>query len=159
MSQENLTLEHLSAYLPYGVEILQPDVEGRNTFTLDVEGLRIMEVQGFEYFKLKLRPMLDLTKEIKHNGVKFVPIVELLKIKHKGWVIEKLNTRYNEIDFEINNNYAKAHFRFMATLSIDVWLRNIEEEPLWVVQKLLEWHYDIFGLIPKGLAVSIHDVG
>jgi hypothetical protein len=102
MSQEKLTLEHLAAYLPYGVEILQPDAEGRNTFTLDVEGLRIMEVQGFEHFKLKLRPVSDL----EHNTPEYL----------QGCMYS-------------------------------------------YVQYLLSNHYDVFGLIPKGLAVSIHDIG
>ena len=30
--------------------------------------------------------------------------------------------------------------------------------PNWIVELLLEWQFDIFGLIEKGLAISIHDV-
>lgn len=30
--------------------------------------------------------------------------------------------------------------------------------PYTIVQKLIEWHYDVFGLIEKGLAISVHDV-
>ena len=37
--------------------------------------------------------------------------------------------------------------------------KNIENLSVGLVQQLIEWHFDIFGLIPAGLAISIHDVG
>ncbi len=60
---------------------------------------------GYFNFKPILHPLSDLTKEIDHNGEKFVPVVEIMKIKDGGewisvqyqpiknnpyWVIEKL---------------------------------------------------------------------
>lgn len=32
-----------------------------------------------------------------------------------------------------------------------------ESMPYWLVQKLLEWKFDIFGLIEKGLAIAVTD--
>jgi hypothetical protein len=79
-----------------------------------------------------------------------------LKIKHLGWFIEKQGSRYCEIDFELTNNYAKAWFKFHSLYSINFWLRNIDEERFWIVQKLLSWHFDIFNLIKKKLAIDFN---
>lgn len=53
--KEKIKLSHLAAYLPYEVTIYEPNAKGRNTFSLDVEGLQIMETLGFEHYKLVLR--------------------------------------------------------------------------------------------------------
>ena len=169
-----LEIKNLVPYLPYGLkaEMLdyQKDYVGKNIDTIvgihqwDKSGkLWSLLTEGgskpsLDRTKPLLYPLEYLTKEIEVNGEKFVPIVELLKIKHKGWVIEKVNTRYNEIDFEINYNYAKAHFKFMATYSIEIWLKNIDREYYWIIQKLAEWHIDFQGLIPAGLAIDINSI-
>jgi hypothetical protein len=118
---KDLQLKQLAPYLPYGVEILQPDAEGRNTLTLDVEGLRIMEVQGFEYFKPLLHPLSRLTEEMEHNGERFVP-----KDKLPMYFDNSLHFLIEQIE----NNYVEY----------------------CVIEKLFEWHFDVFGLINKGLA-------
>jgi hypothetical protein len=172
-----LTMKEIAPYLPYGLKVQAQDTEeimllfglsGKDTaeccHLMDIDMVRLLPINTEqtefiqEYVKPVLRPLSDLTKEIEHNGQRFIPIVDLLKIKHKGWVIEKLNTRYEEIDFEINYNYAKAHFRFMATLSIDVWLKNLGMQDYWIVEKLTEWHFDVFGLIEKSLAIDINSI-
>lgn len=73
--------------------------------------------------KLLLRPLSDLTKEIEHNGEKFVPC--------EFFVIS------------VENMLKKS----------DVDLDCI---PYNVIKKLLEWNFDIFGLIPHGLAIDIN---
>jgi hypothetical protein len=67
-----MELKHIAPYLPYRVEVYQPSAEGRKTFTLNCERLRIMEVQGFDLFKLVLRPLSDLDKEINYLGEQVV---------------------------------------------------------------------------------------
>ena len=40
-------------------------------------------------------------------------------------------------------------------LDMKEWTRKeINNCPYWITQKLLEWHFDIFGLINKGLAIK-----
>jgi hypothetical protein len=70
--KDQLTLEHLAPYLPYGLKILNGwgDIKKLNYSYLDDEN------NGFiNHVKPILRPLSDLTEEIEHNGVKFVPIV------------------------------------------------------------------------------------
>ena len=57
-TQEEL-LRYFAAYLPYNVMVYQPSAEIVKTFTLDCEGLCFMESQGFEKFKLVLKPLSD----------------------------------------------------------------------------------------------------
>lgn len=83
--------------------------------------------------KLILRD-LDLTKEIEHNGEKFVPrtIINILsksKIGASMYFIEKC----------LESN-------------------KLEGLPFWVIQKLFEWHFDVEGLIEKGLAISYNEI-
>lgn len=76
-------------------------------------------------------PLSDLTKEIEVNGEKFVPLDAInlheCKFLHTTHLVNKMG-----YDFDItkipNNSFVK----------------------------LLEWHFDVFGLIEKGLAVDIN---
>ena len=78
-------------------------------------------------WRLILHPLSDLTKEIEHNGEKFVPIRWFEK---EGWFGNDL------LRGMVKNNYI-----------------NIETLPHCIVKKLIEWHFDVFGLIPAGLAI------
>ena len=81
-------------------------------------------------YGLCLRPLSDLTREIEHNGERFVP----LKI--------------------IN------HFTQDGNRSFEYILpkKNIEIEdfPFWVINLLLEWHFDLADLISKGEAIDVN---
>ena len=78
---------------------------------------------------LYLRPLSDLTKEIEVNGERFVPR-------------EKIAVHLFEYDF----------------LAMVINRKNTKGIPFWVVQKLFEWHFDVFGLIEAGLAISYNDL-
>jgi hypothetical protein len=136
-----LELKHLAPYLPFKLEI---QVAGENIDD-DPEGLpRIFTMVGIvdgEVIRSKkgyirnveeeiedvfpiLRPLSDLNKEIKVNGNLFTP---------------------------------NHHPLFKIFISADMdWF--IDNCPFFVdygqVQKLLEWHFDIFGLIELGLAID-----
>lgn len=88
-------------------------------------------------FKLCLRNLSDLTKEIEHNGERFVPI---------RW-------------FELNG-YAPAGLEMDGETFVfgDSIMWSVEEIHYNMVQKLFEWHFDIFDLIPQGLAININQL-
>ena len=129
---DKLTIEHLAAYLPY-----------RLHFT---NGNEIVEMTIFnshdclisDDFKPILRPLSDLTTEIEHNGEKFVPMKRLLK--------------------EVSDHYPQDCYNQDEQWIINDGYRAIGEMPHRKVQKLLEWHFDVFGLIDKGLAIDIKEV-
>lgn len=166
---EKLELKHIAPYLPYGVkcEILN--------YKSDYVGEQYGIITGYYWyagephymfkdrnvagkdstlFKPFLRPLSQLTQEIEHNGEKFTPIVELLKIKYKDKLVEDKNSRYNDIEYS-NEGYARAWFKIRAQLNIMIPDFNIDQLPYFLFQKLIEWHFDVFGLIDKGLAVEL----
>jgi len=82
------------------------------------------------------RPLSDLTKEIQVNGNKFVPI-------------EKINRTHPEYPIEIDEN--TVFFTDACELNM------LEMTEIYsIFQKLLEWHFDINGLIGKGWAIDIN---
>lgn len=135
-----LELKHLTPYLPYRVEIYQPNVDGRNTFTLDVEGLRIMEVQGFEYFKPILRPMSSLTKELYYelSGKSESYSFGFWYGKHNGDNDKReyiYHSGYTSRQYFLCDGYGQFSYKMM-----DFFFKN---------------HFDVFGLIPAGLATEL----
>jgi hypothetical protein len=136
-----LELKHLAPYLPYGLRGFYMDADYDKQ--IEVEGLYNYDDiynsehgdMSFDYFKPILRQLSDLTKEIEVNGEKFVPIIKL--------AFTKSLSMYQFIDGAFYcNNYGK--------------FLEIKEMPYIVIEKLFEWHFDVFGLIEKGLAIDIN---
>lgn len=90
-----------------------------------------------------LRPLSDLTKEIEHNGKKFVPIEKLKKD------LTHLNDKYP--DWGLGKDLS------LRVLSSEAFCFDFEEY-FQIVQKLFEWHFDIHELIDEGLAIDINTI-
>ena len=117
-----LELKHLAPYLPYGLEIINNVNKKRE---LTIYYLNYWKESGVE-LKPILRPLSDLTKEIKHDGDKFTPCTDYYYIKDE---LEELST--------LDSSYIR-YTRYN------------------VVKVLFELHFDFFGLIEKGLAIDIN---
>ena len=141
-----LTKKEVAAYLPYGVEIYHSQFMFREVWnkpnkgtligitsiipeTFDIVMLRDKDnyhlQDSIAHFKLALRPLSDLTKEIEHNGERFIPLYRLMK-----------------------------EDKAFTTSFIDAF--GYEELKVSVYELLLEWHFDIFHLIPNGLALDLN---
>ena len=152
-----LELKHLAGYLPYGLKITKED--WGKIFKMDNDGTTLNCI-GIDYIlnvnaKPILRPLLDLTKEIEVNREKFVPYIELAKkyaeisgynediriFRNKCYCYSEsseIEFRFNGRDFILNGKLVNAqHHLFL---------------------KLHEWHFDIYGLIEKGLAIDINTI-
>jgi hypothetical protein len=153
-----LELKHLAPYLPYDLKLQILE----HPFGIIPRNFELDCGHDFNYHlqqgnvKPIIRPLSDLTKEINHNGGKFVPIVELLKIAHPNWYKEKIGNRYSEIEYKNVGWYHRAYFSFMATKDIEIHTGFMQNEPLWKIEKLFEWNFDVFGLIEEGLAIDIN---
>lgn len=143
-----LELKHLAPYLPYGLEFIYTDTNKRGCIRSlyeieEYEDIKLsinrMDGEHIWMFKPILRPLSDLTKEIEVNGEKFVPLNEIYKINSKV-SIYKLTNHNLEITFDTED--------FMQ--EIDLY------EGYLIMQKLLELHFDVFGLIEQGLAIDIN---
>lgn len=94
----------------------------------------------FKHFKLDYsilkRPLSDLTKEIKINGEKFIPI-------------EWFRNDIKNVIFEMGlftSLSIKGKNECFINCGTYIFINN----------KLLEWHFDIYGLIENGLAIDIN---
>ena len=82
-----------------------------------------------------LRPLSDLTKEIEVDGEKFTPYED-------DYLSDAMST-YENLDIlcEYNGDVS-----------------NDSTIPYTVMSLLFQWHFDVFGLIEKGLAINVNDL-
>lgn len=123
-----ITIEELSAYLPYKVKVKHATRKGN---VKKITELTLSDAPWLfrqEYFKPLLRPISQLTTEIEVNGEKFVPI-------------ERLEELYQQLGYD---NYS-SYFIMSYTKRL----------PYEIVQFLLSLHFDIFGLLDRNLAEPI----
>ena len=134
----NLEIKHLAPYLPYGLKINHP----LGVFTL--LGLRDINMQmalfenrddvlwGYLYeVKPILRPMSDLTQdELRSAGFD----------SHVDYLTHELQSPSTQDRLDHKGK--------------KLW--NVERAPYEMVAYLFEHHFDVFDLIPGGLAVDIN---
>ncbi|GEJ46039.1 hypothetical protein [Chryseobacterium sp. ON_d1] len=126
MNKDEL-LKIYSAYLPYGLQISTDD-EGQD-WVETVIGVNneALETSVGNYWDFTVKPILYdlsyLTKEIEHEGERFIPIRKIYEIN--GW--EWSDDEVNEID-EIG---------ICSDLDILTYA---------TAQLLLSWHFNIFSL-------------
>ena len=142
-----LELKHIAPYLPYGLNILEYS-HGRGKDVVLPMGLKNMSdnehkietgitlVCSDPEIKPILRPLSDLTKEIRHDGDRFVPAVMIEGLIAEN-VIDTANLPYSAIVYFLKRHRAAAL-------------------PYTIIEILLRLHFDIFGLIEEGLAIDIN---
>lgn len=109
-----LELKHLAPYLPYNTRVIS--VRG-TIFLLDTysnmkgTGIESRDIQSVfnEQMKPVLRPLSDLTKEILHNGEKFVPL-QYLQINIDWYNLEQWKSDHKLMNVEEYNNLLSWHF-------------------------------------------------
>ena len=132
---KTLELKHLAIAMANGQEVEYFDDE-RVILHMD---LKIVELRdndmtiangeyqydvSFDDVRLVCRPPSQLTQEIEHNGEKFVPCRKMISYGFH----HSFWTLTDEFDYKI-------------LYAIDL-------------EKLLEWHFDVFGLIEQELAIE-----
>ena len=182
-----LELKHIAPYLPYGLKgrvdkesYIQEEQERIGQLkTIDLADhnyeLAIYGDLGYflcyiSDFKPILRPLSDLTKEITHNEEKFVPILkilEILKIKYTHYTLLD-----NSVDLVLDWKYHKGNSKTKENQKVRFWFNNFKgigfyctnmnlfmyKDIQGALNKLHEWHFDIFGLIEKGSAINFNDL-
>jgi hypothetical protein len=138
--ETHLTIKHLAGYLPYGLNTKYQLFGVIGLITEQKDEVRDKKLTTdncdfvLKFCKPILRPLSDLTKEIEVDGEKFVPIEKC------GYCsLENCKDEQGNIDL-ISSNHV---LNFI---------------PYFCVLKLLEWHFDIYGLIDAGLAIDINTI-
>ncbi|MFH2029682.1 MAG: hypothetical protein ABIJ40_03530 [Bacteroidota bacterium] len=138
-----LTWEHLSIYLPYGLEVMVDwkmigiNNSSASIFNISENGFD----RHFNYAMQKgvckifgLRPISELTRDEAYSLVND-------PMKFKFWYSKDNMGGY--IYFE---GYSSREYRDMTKLAYPM------------VRQLAKWKFDFLGLIDKGYAVNINDV-
>src|SRR5690606_40364768 len=104
-------------------------------------------------------PLSDVTKKIEHYREKFVAELELDKEKEK---YKKWNDNAPTIYYDIK--IVKKPFGIILKVSkLNQWVIILsfdepEKSEYFIIEKLLEWHFDIYGLLDKNLAINLNQI-
>lgn len=129
--KEQLTLEHLAPYLPYNLQVRTQYTGGKINNPRDLTTSTIhsfIRCNGRLTIIPLLHPLSQLAEEIEHKGKKLVPI-------------EWLEDMYDTLDLHKQCGYL---------LKDERWVNQCD---YMLICHLIEWHFDVFGLIEKGLAM------
>lgn len=102
---------------------------------------------------LVLRHLSDLTKEIEHNGEKFVPILRLAELNLRQFNWKMIFDSKRAFSDKL---YVEFYFNGKDFRCVNQQYDAVAQNQFILFQKLFEWHFDVFGLIEKGLAVDIN---
>ena len=113
-----------------------------------------------------LRPLSDLTKEIEHNGQKFVPIYELCDVFNTSVCYSDYKTIKKSCKYTTSGSFLytiwgnsnliiKPTHKDETVFLFNININHITRSPYWMLEKLFEWHFDVFGLIKEGLALPL----
>ena len=129
-----LELKHLAPYLPYGLVVFIPIWKCERTISqLRQKSIVTKDFANYLLFadiKPILRPLSDLTKE-------------------------RIDMIYFGVIATDNDMYGS---RTEFEDDLDLWLCDMSHIPLCVYSYLIENHFDVFGLIEKGLAIDINTI-
>ena len=137
--------KHLSPYLPYGLKICSQLNLDEDYIICEIGVTTKVNVFTIDYvieygYKPLLRPLSDLTKEIEHNGDRFVP--------------NEVLGSPEEYTFQISYEGGKGgDIRMLdhgGMQHLDAYIRTIN--------KLYEWHFDVFSLLENNLAIDYNKV-
>lgn len=171
MMKRELTLPDIVGYLPYGLYCWY----GENIKAALMAGITDYQIPIFEVGRKPiLRPMSDLYVEITERGYNdgkpIVPILEIGKLSGYDCIKKYETEGVTEYGFECRNADDVQGYVFgwcQTTQSFGVWYDHIDDEMPSVESMIMNTdifdlfhrlHLDYRGLIPAGLAVSVHDL-
>lgn len=141
--------EFLAFSLPYGLKCTANGLEKghrlkgifEDKYTLSNNSYGGYFSPMIENIKPIIHPLSDITKEIEHKGEKFVPIDRFNEL---------FGYKYCRLVYYVNSGigwYIYSSFSDTAISFDNMYLP---------IKKLIEWHFDIAGLIEKGEAIDVN---
>jgi hypothetical protein len=133
-----LEVKHIAPYLPYDLQHLVKKDDGEFIETLKgisygnlVIGGNKVDVKGYPIHLPIPKPILRPLSDL-----------DVIIETNRGWIIPLDVLKEEDKDFTKD--------------FIEVF--GYEECKYEIIEKLLEWHFDVFGLIEQGLAVDINTI-
>lgn len=158
---KTLELKDICGYLPYGLRIMRPPTNVPVVAELlDIrKDFTILGAGHIDTYRAVLRPMSDLTKEIRqncyNNSKPFIPIVELAcMLEAQGyWRVYGAGAA----DFGEDGESCIAQLVFDG----DHFVYTVDDEydtfnSVAIYDKLNAWMFDYRGLISAGLAIDVN---
>ena len=150
---KTLTLEHLSAYLPYGLMGQLKSYPNGTYVTLDTylsNSERKWTIGMFVESSVLpiLYPLSSLTETIWYEGKEISPIDFI-----KDWYNEKYATEIDDLEYYALENEFALFGAVHETLQSEA---EIIAMPYQAYQLLFKMKIDVFSLIEKGLAVDVN---
>lgn len=138
-TQERIELKHLAPYLPYGLKFLVPNDEHSQVQTMTGlskhDGIQTDYEKEDEIGCIGNLWLFEGDRNYEYYGIK--PLLHPLSRLTDEHIAE----------LEGCHNFSSMSYSDIRT--------DPTRYPFTIVQKLLEWHFDVFGLIDKGLAEPI----
>ena len=142
---EQLEVKHLAPYYSYKLmtdkgELLSMDYSRRNFKSPVVEiRMGVSQLYDTEFRVNEIKPILrPMSSMVGENG--FI-MFELLGLDFTTQDNDVFVSEEGRVYFEDESNFNVQHLKYET------------------VEKLFEHHYDVFGLIEKGLAIDINSLG
>jgi len=147
-----LELIHLAPYLPYGLQFLHQE-QSYMLFNLELpHDQNPLWITGFNNVESDKGDSELIS--VYPDGC--APILRPLSDLKK--VINQIHEEYNLIDV-LTLIYPNTP-NFEDWVEVHLMKIPVEDSIIeyCIVQKLFEWHFDVFGLIEKGLAIDINTI-
>ncbi|MGG5486275.1 hypothetical protein [Gaetbulibacter sp. PBL-D1] len=144
-----LELKHIAPYLPYGLKIntkygIDVPEDGHNYTVIGV----CLKRSVFSYNNLMFEVLEKPNKEISHYYNDFKPILRPLSdLELDLWNI--INDVDKEFYIEYSSDDGNIYLRDVCDLNFFELSRTLN-----VLNQLFKNHFDVFGLIEKGLAID-----
>lgn len=144
---KKLELKHLAPYLPYGLKMKSDTMELPlvgfigELLILNDNSNEVSSMISETFWKPILKPLSDLTKFREFCGKSQIFMECYFSISAQ-----------EETDF-YNNGTIPEYWQININMLTNGDYKHLD---YWIIQKLFEWHFDVFGLIPKGLAIDIN---
>jgi len=185
--ENKLELKHLAPYLVHELKIANIGLSGKilDIYDIEIENKNdrgILNVlKGVNQIPI-LRPLTDLTNTIDYNGESFIPLVYLYNTSNENDPNKELNFEfidswdagkilkahkyggdytefiYFNFSFRKDTHYEKGNHRFGMTLPHSITSAEKICNQYFLHELLFKWHFDVFGLIEKGLAIDINTI-
>lgn len=146
-----LEIRHLAPYLPYELNILITE-SGEIVKMLSLDAILFRNQVAIEtnrgsfgsmWFKPILRPLSDLTKEIKYDLSTYA-FIDLFEIGECDGCV-----------YEFEHGNIKT-INSISSIAQNSSYHDINYLPHAVVNMMIEYRFDVFGLIDAGLAIDIN---
>lgn len=144
-----LELKHLAPYLPYGIKLIaHGDV--CNVAYMSTKRIAFIEINGcgdvrkcrWDLINGKIKPILK-------------PLVDLLEtVEHRDDYI----AGWKFIEMQLGGYNCGAYEEYMSIFIDDICPSRAIQAPYEIFALLLEYHFDVFGLIDQGLAIDVNDL-